>query len=340
MSELRRRLIWRTVIAVGLGGAGLAGLLAAIVGLTDAAQGMAEASPKLLAAGVGAFSVGTALAGLRFRSLLPTEGPKVPARVLVQLFFAANALNIVLPGPAGDLALAAVLDRRHGLPVETGIAVGLHARLVGLLVTGLLAVGVALALPTSAVVGQAVTLGVLALGVVGTLAAGVAFRPRPLARVSAAMAQQWSSWNKVHARVERVVWALEAVSAQGWRAMLAAAGWSLLIQGFMFCTLVATCAAAGMTVPLSGLLLTHAAAGVAAVGAVILPAGGAGGYELAFVTVLSASSPLSVAAASAVVVLVRMVQLSCIGLSSAVLLAMVPEMLVEPSERMQPGTNV
>lgn len=332
MSRLRRRLLWRTGLALGVGGLALVGLGVSLHAFIDqAAHATHGGDGLLLGLGVAAFAVATALAGPRFQAMVPLEDRhRLPSTfALGRLFLAANALNLVLPGPAGDVALASWLDRRHGLAVERGVAVSLHARLVGLAVTGLLAVGCALTLPLPHAVTPLLVAGVGLLGVLGSTAGLVAARPKGLLQVGERLGLR--RWSAVHTRVVKVVEALEAVRASRPRAWLEAAAWSLLIQGFVFVALLASTGAVGITAPLPSLLLTHATGGLAAIGAVALPAGGAGAYEVGFVAVLAGSSPLGAVEAGLVLMGMRLVQLLVIGLSSAVLLAGTPQLLREPA---------
>ena len=331
MGQLRQRLKLRTAIAVGLGGTVLLALAAMLHGMVEAAGIAGEARWEVLALGVGSFLVATAMAGLRFRAMVPDHAQEqLPSGArLARLFVAANALNVVLPGPAGDLALAAALERRWGLQLETGVAAALHARFVGLLVTGVLAVVFALVLPLPAAVAPLVTTGVAGLGLLAMLGGSVAFRADWLRGLSGWTSTQLPPWRRLHPRVVRLCDALEAVVARGWRARLAAAGWSLLIQGWVFLAFLAAAASGGVVLEWVPALLTHATAGVAAVGAVLLPAGGAGGYELPFALVLGATSELSVPAVGLVLVLMRLVHLFSIGFSALVLLVEAPELLTE-----------
>ncbi len=315
--------------AVGLPGlVAIGSVLATFSDHAGSAYSFAHA--EWLFAAVAAFGIATGLAGLRFRCLVPAADTHwLPSRhVLFRLFFAANALNIVFPGPAGDLALAAYLQRKYQLPTATGIATALHARLVGLWATGGLAIGFAIGLPLPEELASGVAAGIAVVGVLGLGAATAAAHPTWLRCLSGSLSR-FRYWP--HKRLLPLLTALHAVHLEGWRPRWMALAWSLVIQGFVFLSLACVVASSNLSISIVSLLLTHATSGVAAVGAVLLPAGGAGAFEASFAATLSSTSSLTLAQSGLLLTLVRLVHLLTIGLSSVVLMVSTAELTREPT---------
>ena len=71
---------------------------------------------------------------LRWRLLLEVPvGPRPPLGEMTRLMFVAHLFDLVIPGPAGDLAVSYLLKVRRGLAMANATAAGAYGRIFGLI---------------------------------------------------------------------------------------------------------------------------------------------------------------------------------------------------------------
>jgi hypothetical protein len=71
---------------------------------------------------------------LRWRLLLEVPaGPRPPVGEMTRLMFVAHLFDLVVPGPAGDLAVSYLLKVRRGLAMANASAAGAYGRVFGLI---------------------------------------------------------------------------------------------------------------------------------------------------------------------------------------------------------------
>ena len=85
-------------------------------------------------------SVGMLFMALRWRALFPQGVENRPPLLgLMGVLCTGLMLNIALPGPVGELAAAAMVQQRYGVQATQALAAAVHARFIGLGTAGLLA---------------------------------------------------------------------------------------------------------------------------------------------------------------------------------------------------------
>lgn len=138
---------------------------------------VAQADPLLLAVAFVAHFVQYPLLAQRWRYLVRRPLGDVPGLgQTVGFVFIAHLFNLIVPGPAGELAGSYVMKVRAGVPVAVGLAAGAYGRLFGMLLTALapllLALLFSLPLPDSLRLAILVGVGIAVVGlaVVGLLA--------------------------------------------------------------------------------------------------------------------------------------------------------------------------
>lgn len=328
-------------VALVLGGAGL-GLTLLAAGLarwpaiTGAAPDFSAPSFGPLLLGASAWLVAGALGGPRLRLLLsPADRARSPGPLALGFaMMGVHALNLALPGPAGDLALLAAL-RRRGVGLAEAAGATLAGRALGLGAIGGLTL---IALPWvggGGAVGAGLKLGLLpaALGACGIGAA--ALRPGLLLRAVEAPLRA------VIPRVPgllRVVLEKAAMGAAalrdrlaagadpGDRAKLVAALISVLMQVFLGLSLACAAASTGPLPALLPLGLAHLAGELASVALAFAPAG-LGALEGALGGGLHAFCGLGLGAAASVVLAMRAVQVLALALGAPLAAGALPELL-------------
>ena len=320
MQQERPLVSLRTVLVGVLAALVVLALLAALVGVDDVAETLADADAGAVLGALAATATWLFAWGLSLRVSLGTLGVPVTRRRSVLVYASAAFLNNVTPfGQVGGEALsAAVVSRSTDAEYETGLSAVTAVDVVNLVPTPLLAAAgllwlvvdgawsPAVRIAVSAVLGVTLAVGLGATlvwrfradvgrsvvrGTVGVVAAanGVTGRVLPV------------DLPRFAARVESYVRGLGRVLDDRRRLRrclaLSAVGWGALVGAF-WCSLVAV----GRPIPLA-LAAFVLPAGMVAI-AVPLP-GGVGGVEAALVGLLVGIGGVPLTAATAGVVVYR-----------------------------------
>ena len=256
--------------------------------------------------------------GFRWQALLPrAEG--VSGFVLAAIVASGMLLNVALPGPVGEVAAAALVQRRYGIEAPLALAASLHGRFVGLATSALLAFLVWLFVPLPVAPESApLVAGAAVVVAVGAIMLGVvAIRPGVLlfwSDISLAWVarRRWGRVSLLASRLERLVRQfVEALAQLGrnvGRAHLMAMFWCLcgvvsVVSGVWLASL-----ALGVAGSPAGLLFSHCAVTAGAVVLFALPVGQVG-WDAGFATLLYSTAALPLENALAITVLVRFQQL-------------------------------
>ncbi len=266
--------------------------------------------------------------GLRWRALLPGRSG-VSRLGIAGICAAGQLMNMALPGPVGELAQAALVQRSYGVDAPVALAASVHARFVGVTSGALIALAVWLLapLPIPESARPLVSGAVILVAFWGGVLAAVAFWPRLLLVPLRFGLDGISRWRPGHPRawLERgfrlLLGFAEALSTLGqdlgWP-HLAAAGYNLL--GVASITSGAWIAswALGQPGDPAGLLFTQCALTAGAVMLFAMP-GMQVGWDAGFAALLVTTVGLPVEHALAITVMVRCQQLVVAGLGAAVL---------------------
>lgn len=257
-----------------------------------------------------------AFMGLRWKALLP-DGDRLPTAGMGGIVASGLLLNFALPGPVGELAAAAMVNRRYGVPTETALAAGINARFVGLATAGALAGTVYLLadLPVPSeydgMVGGAalaILLGAVCLG-------GISRYPGVLRTISAATVGRFQGpsrvgglFGTVHALVLRVADALAAVHHIGLGRWLLAVLWSLGAHLGVTTGILIGAWGMGSDPAVAGVLFTYCAATAGIVVLIAFP-GGQLGWDALFLAFYSVTTGVELPDAVAITLMVRLQQL-------------------------------
>lgn len=306
-------------LAVGLGVASLGGPGAL-------REHLARMRPGWLGGALALMMLGLLLAGPRFLALLPAGPWRRPGPLAAgTLLLGSTVLNLSFPGPVGEVAIAAAVQRRYGVPASTALAASLQGRLAGLASSGLLLLAL---LPLVQVPPEVLpmlwTVGGL-LGLAGLAAGAIALRPDLLAAVAragpAALSRRLPGragqlLGRLAQGIDRLAHDLAGGLRLGPGPWLRALGWSALSHGSFALAVLCCAAAVGESVSPLAALVAHTASVVASAALVILP-GGLGAWDASFGGVLSMAAGLPLTHAALVLVAVRVVQ--TIGLAGSAL---------------------
>lgn len=312
-----RRALWSAA------GAALALALTALalrsMGPSGAALGslLERVQPAPLLGAMLVMSAGMVFVALRWRALIP-GGAQLPAVGLTGIVCAGLLLNYALPGPVGEVAAAAMVARRYGVPGPLALAGSVHGRLVGLSSAGVLA-GLSYTfgeLPVPPEYQGLVGLAALGIGA-GAVALGVlSARPRWLSALSAATLGRLAGGPSALSRgcagldqlAQQVAQGLHQVGRLGPRAYAEATLWAM---GAHLCVAVGLSGGAwalGLDPALPGVVFTYCAATAAVVVLFAVP-GAQLGWDALFATLFAATCGVSLADAVLVVAMVRAQQL-------------------------------
>ena len=262
-----------------------------------------------LAAGLALALVFPAM-GLRWRALLPGAREGNVGVVAISAVAASGQLvGIALPGPVGELAASALVQRRWGIPGPLALAASLHARVLGLLSGvfiggGLLAAAPDVAVPTGwatplLLAGAAVTAMVLGLAVLA-LSPQLFLRFEAPGWLPAPATRLWSLVTEF----------LEGASQLGrgvGRSHAVAFGWSLAMHGCAGLGVFLLARALGGDPTVAGVLFTQGAVSAGGLVLFLVP-GQALGWDAAYATFLVAAAGLDPAVAVVTTALARLVQ--------------------------------
>lgn len=319
----RRQVLRRTARSVATvvltAALALLGLRATNLGADTLAQVQARIVWGPLVLALFILVVGIVFLALRWRALI-VENERVTILPLASALLVGTLLNFALPGPVGEIAAAALVGRRFGIPVTGALAAGLHARFVGLGAAGAAALILVLFadLPVDDGLRRWVYLAavLIAGGSLGLL--GLSVHPGPMRKISAATVGRFRRLASLDAAIQDFALSLASVGALGWRRYVRAAGWA--VSGHAFVVLGIWIAATGLgAVPsVAGLAFTYAMATAGAVALVALP-GTQLGWDAMFCTLLTTTAGLELPDALVLTVLVRLQQTVIMLLGAVVL---------------------
>lgn len=275
---------------------------------------------RALVLACGMMTTGLGFLALRWRAMM-TEREGVTVLPLTGLFVVGTLLNYALPGPVGEFAAAALAGRRFHIRPEMAFAAGVHARFIGLAMaggcSGLLFLFTDMPVPeemhrwiglaTACIAGGAVALGVLSA------------YPTVLRETSLRTIGRIPALRGLHASVDRLAAALQAVGSLGPRRYAWAALWALCGHAAVMGGIAVAAVGLGASPDIAGLAFTYA---VSTAGAVVLFAfpGSQFGWDAMFASLLVATAGLSVTDALAITLVVRVQQLFTVVLGGVVLL--------------------
>ncbi len=156
---------------------------------------VARANPTVLALAFAAHFVQYPLMAWRWRYLVRRPLGSTPRQAqMVAFVFIAHLFNLIVPGPAGELAGSYVMKVRAGVPMAVGLAAGAYGRLFGMLLTALAPLALALLyeLPLPDALHLTMMLG-LGIAVAGLVVVGLlAVLPASWDRLAAGLeARRW-----------------------------------------------------------------------------------------------------------------------------------------------------
>ncbi len=264
--------------------------------------------PFLLAA-FAALSTGFVCLAARWRAMMVTPDPP-PLAPLTVLMVVGTMLHFAVPGPVGEMAAAALAARRFKIEAEMAFAAGFHARLIGLGVAGVAAVGIYLFgdMPVPAGTDHWLALATIAIAgiVAGVIALSLA--PAVLERISAAVWGRFALTRPIHDTVVRFVSAMANIGRLPTSRYLQAVGWAILGH---------TCVGGGIWIAaigfgddpsVAGLAFTYLASTAGAVVMFAFP-GSQVGWDAMFIVLLTTTAGVPTADAIALSLVVRLQQL-------------------------------
>lgn len=261
----------------------------------------------LLSAAV--MSLGPACLAARWRSFFPPEA-RAPIGPLTVVLLIGTMLNYALPGPVGEFVGASMAAKRFGLTAEAAFAAGIHARFVGLGLSGLAALILvesgAVPLPEGA--GPWIRTATIIIGSGTVVLAVLSAFPKRFQQISDLTLGRISFLAKLHASVTRFVLALGQIREGGPMPYVRAAGWAIAGHG---CIIFGVwIAGLSMDAPPAwpGTVFTYAASTAGSIALFALP-GGQLGWDAMFSSLLVATTHVEVAVALAITLVVRLQQL-------------------------------
>jgi uncharacterized membrane protein YbhN (UPF0104 family) len=248
--------------------------------------------------------------GLRWRALIPGAREAGVGLVPISAVAASGQLvGIALPGPVGELAAAALVQKRWSIPGPLALAASLHARVLGLL-TGVVFAGVLLASAPGIAIPDGWERPLFGGGVVVTLMVlgltTLALFPSLFLRVAA---PSWlpSAGAKLWALVTEFLEGASQLGRGVGRAHLEASAWSLLMHACAGVGVWLLSRALGGDPSLAGVLFTQGAISAGALVLFLLP-GQALGWDAAYAGFLVAAAGLDPGIAVATTAIARLVQ--------------------------------
>ncbi|MDP7112331.1 MAG: lysylphosphatidylglycerol synthase transmembrane domain-containing protein [Myxococcota bacterium] len=122
------------VLVLALPFATMTGMTLWITDFTAVGGELADARWSFILLATGVFFLQYPLLALRWRMLLDVpDGPRPPMREMTGLMLVAHVFDLVIPGPAGDLAVSYLLKIRRGLTMANATAAGAYGRIFGLI---------------------------------------------------------------------------------------------------------------------------------------------------------------------------------------------------------------
>lgn len=289
-------------------------VVAALVTMyTDQAAQVAELWQRVSVPGLclaaAVMSAGPVCLAARWRSFFPAHVQAALAPLTLVLLV-GTMLNYALPGPVGEFVGAALAGRRFGFPAEVAFAAGIHARFVGLGLSGIVALVLvesgAVALPEGA--GPWIRTATLIIGGGVVVLAGLSAFPLRFQQVVDLTLGRFGRLAGVHASASRFIAALKEIRHGGVGPHLRAAGWALAGHGCIIFGVWIAGLSLGQPPGWAGTVFTYAASTAGSIALFALP-GAQLGWDAMFSSLLVATSGVGIAVALAVTLLVRLQQM-------------------------------
>lgn len=330
-------------VVVGLG----AGLLSVLE--QGANQGLfTRLEPLPVAGAVALWLVASVLAGPRFAGLLP-PGDRAHAPSGWRLgawMLAVHALNLALPGPAGDAAFIGAVARPGGPPLRAVVAAMTFSRVGGLATTAGLGLLILPLAPRETTLSWVILVGAGAAALGGALLGAFSLRPALLEALAARTVGRLAgdqgigrAFSAIERGVVGLARGLAEVAEGGLRALGRTILWSTAIQTCLLGALALACAAVRVDAGGTGLAAAHLTGELASVAVAIAPAG-IGGFDAALVASLIAFCEVEPGPAGLVAIAVRLIQIVALAIGTAGVALLAPGVLLAVSPHDHGGKNV
>jgi hypothetical protein len=245
----------------------------------------------------------------RWRAMI-VQHERMRVLPMTALLVIGQLLNYALPGPVGEFAAAALAGRRYGIPAEMAFAASVHARLIGLVMAGAVAGGLALLveMPAPEGTGRWIAAAGGFLAFTAAMLAVLSARPAWVRRGVDLTLGRVRRLGGVADSVRRFADSMQAVGRLGPRryaegALWALAGHACVLGGIRL-------AAMGLDVApnIAGLCFTYASSTAGAALVFAFP-GGQVGWDAIFSALLVTAAGVSLPDALALTLVVRVQQL-------------------------------
>ena len=297
----------------------------------DAVVAIAERAQLLpLALSLIVMSMAFLFLGLRWASLFPAPH-NPPGGGLAIILCAGLLMNSALPGPVGEFGSAWFAHKRYRAPLGMSLAAGLGARIIGMIMAALAALGCwiwarppvpdAYATPIEA---TAIVVGMMGLGLIAVLV-----WPQMMAQVSRVTVGKIGKLERLHTTVVEAADALQSIREAGLGALIRCLFWSGLAHSFVLMGIGIAAHSLGADPSYSGLLFTYATTTAAVIVMFALP-GSQVGWDAIFLALLTTTAGLSMPDALAVAIVGRVQQLFVMA-TGAVALTWLSQTEVKPT---------
>ena len=261
---------------------------------------------------IGAFaalSTGFVCLAARWRAMMITETPP-PLAPLTVLMVVGTMLHFAVPGPVGEMAAAALAARRFGIGAEMAFAAGFHARLIGLGVAGLAAVGIFLFadMPVPEGTERWLALATVAIAVIAGGVTILSLAPTFLEQLSVLTWGRFALTRPVHEMVLRFVFAMKNIGRLPTSRYAQAVVWAILGHACVGGGIWIAARGFGDHPGIAGLAFTYLASTAGAVVMFAFP-GSQVGWDAMFIVLLTTTAGVPAADAIALSLVVRVQQL-------------------------------
>ena len=295
----------------------------------------AKTERSLFLASIVLISTALPFVSLRWAALFPKEEKaKLSIVTMTNLLCIAFIGNLFLPGPVGEGIAAWILHRKCKVSVGNSLAgLGL-SRVLGLGSACTIAGMVYWIAPFTIepkwgqiLVGTSVVLGLVALGLIGLV-----FFPKIPYQILLSMKGwdwlQWSPLQRLLALAEEILTSLIETTGRGWTAYAECLLWATMGHAFVASGIYLAVISMGMSANWSAVLFVYSASIAGSVAMFLFP-GSAVAWDILFATTLSMTASLPMTVAVAVAIVVRIQQLLVAAAGAALIIVQSKELLSE-----------
>lgn len=302
---------------------GLVVAAAAVTAWTGQGEAVRELAHRVWVPGLmfsaAVMSIGPACLAARWRSFFPREA-RAPIGPLTVVLLVGSMLNYALPGPVGEFVGASMASKRFGLSAESAFAAGIHARFVGLGLSGLFALVLVesglVPLPDGA--GPWIRTATLIIGSGTMVLAVLSAFPKQFQQLANITTGRFLWFAKLHASISRFIAALGQIRDGGPMPYVRAAGWAIAGHGCIILGVWIAGWSMGAPPAWPGTVFTYAASTAGSIALFALP-GGQLGWDAMFSSLLVGTAGVEVAVALAITLVVRLQQLVLIVVGAVAL---------------------